>query len=74
MIGLVRNKSATEERLAKDGVNNVTILTGDVIDIPALQTAAAEVAKLVGDNGLDYLINNAAIAPEGTALTNLDAV
>jgi NAD(P)-dependent dehydrogenase (short-subunit alcohol dehydrogenase family) len=74
VIGLVRNKSSTEQRLEKDGISNVTILAGDIVDIAALQSAAAAVAKLVGDDGLDYLINNAAIAPEGTALTNLDAV
>lgn len=59
VFALVRNKPATEARLAKDGVKNVTVLTGDVTDFPALQKAAAEVAKITG-GGLGYLIHNAA--------------
>ena len=71
VIGLARNKAATDERLAKDGITNVTIYQADIIDFPALQKAASESAKLLGDGGLDYLINNAAVAGEGSGLVDL---
>lgn len=60
VIGLVRNKAATEERLAKDGIKNVTIIEADITDFAAQQKAAAETAGLTGGS-LDYLINNAAL-------------
>ncbi|KAH6680986.1 hypothetical protein B0J14DRAFT_275994 [Halenospora varia] len=60
VIGLVRNKAATEERLAKDGIKNVTIVEADITDFSAQQKAAAETARLTGGS-LDYLINNAAL-------------
>jgi NAD(P)-dependent dehydrogenase (short-subunit alcohol dehydrogenase family) len=60
VIGLVRNKAATDERLAKDGIKNVTIIEADITDYAALQKAAAETSKLTGGS-LDYLINNAAL-------------
>lgn len=60
VIGLVRNKAATEERLAKDGIKNVTIIEADVTDFAAQQKAAAETARLTAGS-LDYLINNAAL-------------
>lgn len=60
VIGLVRNKATTEERLAKDGIKNVTIVEADITDFSAQQKAAAETARLTGGS-LDYLINNAAL-------------
>lgn len=60
VIGLVRNKAATEERLAKDSIKNVTIIEADITDFAAQQKAAAETAKQTGGS-LDYLINNAAL-------------
>ena len=60
VIGLVRNKAATEERLAKDSIKNVTIIEADITDFAAQQKAAAETATLTGGS-LDYLINNAAL-------------
>jgi NAD(P)-dependent dehydrogenase (short-subunit alcohol dehydrogenase family) len=59
VIGLVRNKAATDERLATDGISNVTIIEADITDLDAQRRAAAETAKLTGGS-LDYLINNAA--------------
>ena len=60
VIGLVRNKAATEERLAKDSIKNVAIIEADITDFAAQQKAAAETATLTGGS-LDYLINNAAL-------------
>ncbi|KAF2663651.1 putative short chain dehydrogenase [Microthyrium microscopicum] len=70
VIGLVRNKVATDERLAKDGITNVTIYEADITDFPALQKSAAEVAKLTGGN-LDYLINNAASVSTASGYVDL---
>ncbi|KAH8665997.1 short chain dehydrogenase [Tricladium varicosporioides] len=60
VIGLVRNKTTTNERLAKDGIKNVTIIEADITDFVALQKAATETSNLTGGS-LDYLINNAAL-------------
>ncbi|KIM99280.1 hypothetical protein OIDMADRAFT_201908 [Oidiodendron maius Zn] len=60
VIGLVRNKAATKERLARDSIKNVTIIEADITDFAAQQKAAAETATLTGGS-LDYLINNAAL-------------
>jgi NAD(P)-dependent dehydrogenase (short-subunit alcohol dehydrogenase family) len=63
VVGLVRNKAATYERLAKDGIKNATIFEADITDFTALEKAAAEITKLTGGS-LDYLINNAALVSE----------
>lgn len=69
VIGLVRNKAATSERLAKDGIKNVTIFEADITDFPVQQKAAAETAKLTGGS-LDCLINNAALVfPKSEKMT-----
>jgi len=59
VIGLVRDKAATDAKIAQDGLRNVTILQADIVDRKALAAAAQQVAKLTGGS-LDYLINNAA--------------
>ena len=56
----MRNKEATEAKLAKDGIKNVTIIKADIADYKALQVAADETAKVTGGK-LDLLINNAAL-------------
>lgn len=58
VVAIVRNKSATEARLAKDGITNIHVLTADVTDIAALQSAATATAEITG-GGLDILIHNA---------------
>jgi len=64
VIGLVRNKKATEERIAKDGLKgNLHIFEADIVDVEALKSAAAETAKLTGGS-VDVLINNAAFVSE----------
>ena len=70
VVGLVRNKAAADERLAKDGVTNVTIYQADITDAAALQKASAATAKLTG-GGLDFLINNAVYPSERSALVDL---
>lgn len=59
VIGIARNKLATDEQLAKDGIKNVTILSGDITDQKSLEAAADQTAKITGGS-LDVLINNAA--------------
>jgi len=69
VVGLVRNKVATDERLAKDSIKNVTILEADITDFAAQQEAAAYTGNLIGGS-LDYLINNAAVVfPKSEGLT-----
>ncbi|KAK5137911.1 hypothetical protein LTR08_006680 [Meristemomyces frigidus] len=70
VIGIARNKAATEDRLAKDGIKNVTILAADITDVKAIQTAADETAKLTGGK-LDVLINNAALVVNGSRWSTL---
>lgn len=62
MIGLVRNKPATDKKVADDpdlkGRSNIYILEADLIKYSDLQSAAAQTAKITGGS-LDYLIANA---------------
>jgi NAD(P)-dependent dehydrogenase (short-subunit alcohol dehydrogenase family) len=60
IIGLARDKDATEKQLAADGLagKNVTIIKADMTDRPANEAAAEATARLTG-GGLDYLIVNA---------------
>jgi len=68
VIGLVRNKSATEKQLAQDGFTNIQVVSADITDAKALASAADEVATITGGT-LDVLINNAAlIAPKSAFL------
>lgn len=67
VVGLVRNKAATDAKAAKDGLpKNVHIIEADITSLPAQQAAAKQVAALTGGK-LDVLINNAALIPETTA-------
>lgn len=70
VFAIVRNKKATEERLAKDNIKNVTVLSADVTDYAGLEQAAAEVAKVTG-GGLDYLIHNAALVSTKSAFSTV---
>jgi NAD(P)-dependent dehydrogenase (short-subunit alcohol dehydrogenase family) len=71
VIGLARNKEATESRLATDGIMNAHILETDITDGKALELAAQQARQILGDKGLDVLINNAAYVSETTALKSL---
>lgn len=71
-IGIVRDKSATEARLAKDNITNVHLLAADVTDHVALKAAADAVASITGGS-LDILIHNAAlVSAESAYLSPLD--
>ena len=70
VVGLARNKEATEARLAEDGIKNITILKADVTNIAELKEAADETAKVTGGS-LDLLINNAGLVSEKSAWKNL---
>lgn len=72
IIAVVRNKQATLDRLAKDNITNVHVLSADITDISAIQAAAQETSKIT-NGSLDILIHNAAVVSERSAyLTPLD--
>jgi NAD(P)-dependent dehydrogenase (short-subunit alcohol dehydrogenase family) len=62
VIGLVRNKAETEKKVASklSDRGNVHIVQGDLASYVTLKQAAAEVTRIVGDRGIDYLIANGA--------------
>ncbi|KAI1172256.1 NAD(P)-binding protein [Nemania sp. FL0916] len=68
VIGIVRNKSATDQRVAEElpGRTNITILEADLTQYEQIAKVAAEATTITG-GCLDYLIANAAY------LTALDA-
>ncbi|KAK7941299.1 uncharacterized protein PG986_013686 [Apiospora aurea] len=65
VIGLVRDKAATEKKVAAElgGRSNVHILEADLTKYASLKDAAGKTAKIVGDRGIDYLIANGAYIP-----------
>ncbi|KAK8097755.1 uncharacterized protein PG998_013241 [Apiospora kogelbergensis] len=71
VIGLARDKKATEDRLKEDGFRNVHILTADVTDEVGLRQAAAESSRLLEGKGLDVLINNAGYVSDMSQLKPL---
>lgn len=70
VLGLARNKEATNAKLQKDCIGNVTILEADITDSEALQKAADETSKITGGT-LDLLINNAAFISTTSAFKTL---
>jgi NAD(P)-dependent dehydrogenase (short-subunit alcohol dehydrogenase family) len=60
IVGLVRNKEATEKKVADElsGRSNIRIVSADLTDYASLKKAAADTAEIVGDRGIDYLIAN----------------
>ncbi|KAH7083436.1 putative short chain dehydrogenase [Paraphoma chrysanthemicola] len=69
VIGLVRNKAATEKKVAADLGNrsNVHILHADLTNYASLKQAAIDTSEILGDRGIDYLVAN------GASVTHLDA-
>ena len=59
-IGLVRDKAATEKRVAEElgGRPNIHILRADLTSHEDLKQAAADTASLTGGS-IDYLVSNA---------------
>lgn len=70
VIGMVRNKGATEQRLAADNITNVHIVHADITDVKALRLAADEVSTITGGS-LDVLINNAALLTTRSAFKTI---
>ncbi|KAI2794169.1 hypothetical protein POX_a00759 [Penicillium oxalicum] len=66
VIGLVREKATTQNRLLIDRVTNVHLVRADITDPKALETAAEQVGAITGGS-LDILINNAAILTPNSA-------
>ncbi|KAF2119051.1 hypothetical protein BDV96DRAFT_568960 [Lophiotrema nucula] len=60
VIGIVRNKPATDKRVAEElaGRRNITILAADLTNYNSLKTAASDAGAVTGGK-LDYLIANA---------------
>ncbi|GIJ99825.1 hypothetical protein Aspvir_003833 [Aspergillus viridinutans] len=64
VIGLVRDKAATEKKVAELGDHpNVHILHADLTKYASLKQAAADTAEIVGERGVDYLVANGALVP-----------
>ncbi|KAI1360744.1 putative short chain dehydrogenase [Xylaria arbuscula] len=63
VIGLVRNKAATEKKIAEElgDRSNIQIVYADLTKHSALSQAADETARIVGERGVDYLIANGGI-------------
>jgi NAD(P)-dependent dehydrogenase (short-subunit alcohol dehydrogenase family) len=71
VIGLVRSKAATDDRIAKEGLTGkIHILEADIVDVEALKTAAEETKKILGGS-LDVLINNAAYVSKSSQFTTI---
>lgn len=70
VFGLVRNKPATDKKVAEDGIKNVTIIEADIIDRRSLQKAKVQIEEVTGGS-LDYLINNAGLVPAKSAFNSL---
>lgn len=66
VIGMVRNKAATEKLLAADNITNVHLVSADITDIKALHLAADQVSDITGGS-LDVLINNAGLVSTTSA-------
>ncbi|KAK8852252.1 NAD(P)-binding protein [Apiospora arundinis] len=71
VIGLARNKQATDDRLKEDGITNVHILATDVTDEVSLRQAVSETRNILDGKGLDVLINNAAYISSMSGLKSL---
>lgn len=73
VLGLVRNTNVVKDLPSADAINNsnVHILEADITDVDGLNRAAGEASKILGDAGLDVLVNNAAYISETTVLRTL---
>ncbi|OAP62047.1 hypothetical protein AYL99_04250 [Fonsecaea erecta] len=71
VVGLVRDKVATDKKIQQDGLQNVAIIQADITDRQSLNVARDLVKNLTGGS-LDYLINNAAYVSHLTTGKFLD--
>lgn len=76
MVGLVRDKAGTDERVKKElgGRSNIHIVSADLTKHSSLKEAAVETAKIVGDSGIDYLVANGALVPKLDAYCPIGAL
>jgi len=63
IVGLVRNKDATEKKMKEElsGRSNIHIVHADLNSHASLKQAAADTAEIVGDRGIDVLVANAGL-------------
>ncbi|EDU49733.1 FabG Dehydrogenase with different specificities related to short-chain alcohol dehydrogenase [Pyrenophora tritici-repentis] len=63
IVGLVRNKSATEKKIKQElpTRSNIHILHADLSNHASIKQAAADTALIVGDRGVDVLLANAGL-------------
>ena len=66
VIGLARTLSTVDAKLAADGISNVHIIRGDMVDHKSLAAAADQVSILT-NGSIDYLIINGAFQNHKTA-------
>ncbi|RYP46831.1 hypothetical protein DL768_007036 [Monosporascus sp. mg162] len=72
VIGLVRDKAKAEKILDSElKRDNVKLVQGDLSDYASLAGAVKEASNITGGK-LDYLIENAGLLPELSALTSMD--
>ncbi|KAI0718148.1 NAD-P-binding protein [Cerioporus squamosus] len=67
VIAACRNPSKAEalRALAGSAKGKLHIVTLDVLDRESIRKCSEEVATIVGDKGIDYLVNNAGVASGG---------
>ncbi|KAI1127401.1 hypothetical protein F5Y10DRAFT_242971 [Nemania abortiva] len=72
VIGLVRNKAATEEKVSKElGTRrNIHILQADMTNYDSILRAAQETERITGGS-LDYVIANAGVMSPAEAFANI---
>ncbi|KAI3393786.1 hypothetical protein diail_3607 [Diaporthe ilicicola] len=75
VIGIVRNKPPTDERVAKElsDRSNITILEADLTKYEAIKKAAEDSVAVTGGK-VDYLIANAAYVSQWDAFAGLDVL
>ncbi|TFK56886.1 NAD(P)-binding protein [Heliocybe sulcata] len=71
VFGIIRNPAGSPN-LTSIKAPNVHVVKADITDRKSLDAAAAEISKITG-GGLDVLINNAALLPEGRTQQPLGA-
>ena len=55
------SKAAELQELAKGAEGKLYIVSIDIDDPESIRACADDVAKLLGDRGVDYIVNNAAV-------------
>ena len=76
VIASCRNPESAQDLqdLKKSAKGELHIIKLEVTDEDAIKAAAAETSRIVGANGLDYLLNNAAIVSSKSRSNRLSFV